>query len=303
LIHREHYTLLDEPFPTHGNRVGLSLSWVTVIWLTPILSQVDHWLNHVEPWAEQRLYTLRDCKGPPVHPLDVSDDHLAAVLEALSDNARWGAFAGALTQHLLRVYALQPERVRLDSTTASGYWSVTEDRLFPFGHSKDHRPDLPQVKVMLSALDSLGLPVATDIMPGQRADAPLSIPAIARVREGLGHRGLLYVGDCKMGALETRAVVQVGEDDDLCPLSELQVPPAGLATYLAPVWPGAQRLTSLHRVPANGRQELIAEGFERLEPLTTAVADEPSHWTERRLVIRSHQLAQAGERALRARLA
>jgi transposase len=295
--------LLDEHFSTHGNWVGLSLGWVMVIWLTHILSQADHRLNHVEPWAEQRLYTLRGCTGQQVHPLDVSDDHLAAVLEALSDNARWGAFEGALTQHLLRVYDLQPERVRLDSTTASGYWSMTEDGLFQFGHSKDHRPDLPQVKVMLSALDPLGLPVATDVVSGQRADDPLYIPAIARVREGLRQRGLLYVGDCKMGALETRAVVQAGGDYYLCPLSELQVPPTVLATYLAPVWTGAQRLIPVHRVPADGRQELIAEGFERLEPLTTAAADEPIHWTERRLVIRSHQLAQAGERALRARLA
>jgi transposase len=295
-------SLLDEHFSTHGNWVGLSLGWVTVIWLTHILSQADHRLNHVEPWAEQRLHTLRGCTGQRVHPLDVSDDHLAAVLETLSDDARWSAFEGALNQHLLRVYDLQPARVRLDSTTASGYWSVTEDGLFQFGHSKDHRPDLPQVKVMLSALDPLGLPVATDVMPGQRADDPLYVPAIARVREGLGQRGLLYVGDCKMGALETRAFVQAGGDYYLCPLSELQVPPTVLANYLAPVWTGDQRLTPIHRVQANGQQELIAEGFERLEPLTAAVADEPIHWTERRLVIRSHQLVHAGERALRARL-
>jgi hypothetical protein len=29
--------LLDEHFPTHGNWVGLSLGWVTVIWLTQLL--------------------------------------------------------------------------------------------------------------------------------------------------------------------------------------------------------------------------------------------------------------------------
>jgi hypothetical protein len=138
---------------------------------------------------------------------------------------------------------------------------------------------------------------------GPRADDPRYLPAIARVREGLGQRGLLDVGDCKMGALETRAVGQAGGDYYLCPLSELPVPPTVLATYLAPVWTGAQPLTPSHRGPANGRQELLAEGVERLAPLTTAVADEPIRWTARRLVIRSHQLAQAGARALRARLA
>jgi transposase len=137
--------LLDTHFPTHGNWQGLSLGWVTVIWLTHILSQADHRLNHVEPWAEKRLHTLRGCIDQPLHPLDVSDDRLARVLQALSDDARWSTFENALTQQLVRVYALRPERVRLDSTTASGSWAVTPEGLCQFGPSKDHRPDLPQV--------------------------------------------------------------------------------------------------------------------------------------------------------------
>jgi transposase len=295
--------LLDEHFPTHGNWVGLSLGWVTVLWLTHILSEADHRLNHVEPWAKQRRHTLRRGTGQPVHPLDLSDDRLAGVLEVLSQDAPWQAFEGAFTQHLVRVYDLQPERVRLDATTASGYWRVTEDGLFQFGHSKDHRPDLPQVKVMLSVLDPLGLPVATDVVPGQRADDPLYLPAITRVRESLGRRGLLYVGDCKMGALETRASLHAAGDFYLCPLSELQVPPAVLEGYLAPVWMGDQLLTPIPREQAHGPPAVIAEGFERLEPLTAVVAGVPLGWTERRLVIRSSQLAQAGERGLRGRLA
>jgi transposase len=93
-------------------------------------------------------------------------------------------------RQLRRVYDLQPEGVRLDSPEARGHWTVTEDGRFPCGPSKDHRPDLPQVKVMQSALDPLGMPVATDVVPGQRADDPLYGPAIARMRESLGRRGL-----------------------------------------------------------------------------------------------------------------
>jgi transposase len=295
--------LLDEHFPTHGNWVGLSLGWVTVIWLTHILSEANHRLNHVEPWAEQRLHTLRGCTGQPVHPLDLSDDRLAAVLEALSDDAGWPAFEGALNWQLLRVYDLQPGCVRLDSTTASGHWSVTEDGLFQFGHSKDHRPDLPQVKVMLSALDPLGMPVATDVVPGHRADDPLYMPAITRVRESLGRQGLLYVGDCKMGALETRAFLQAGGDSYLCPLSAIQLPSEMLAGYLAPIWSGQQPLPRITRVAASGQRVSIAVGYERLEPVTAVVAGEAVTWMERRLVVRSQQLARAGEAALRARLA
>jgi transposase len=294
--------LLDKHFPTHGNWVGLSLGWVTVVWLTHILSEANHRLNHVEPWTEQRLHTLRAGTGQRVHPLDLSDDRLAAVLEALSHDAHWQAFEGALTQQLLRVYDLQPEWVRVDSTTASGYWNVTEEGLFQFGHSKDHRPDLPQVKIMLSVLDPLGLPVATDVVPGQRADDPLYVPAITRVRASLGRRGLLYVGDCKMAALETRAFIQMGGDAYLCPLAESQLPPDVLEGYLVPVQTEQQPLTRITRLTAAGKRAYIADGYERLEPLTAAVAGESLTWTERRLVVRSRQLARAGETALRTRL-
>jgi transposase len=152
------------------------------------------------------------------------------------------------------VYDLPPERVRLDSTTASGSWRVTADGLMQFGHSKDHRPDLPQVKVMLAVLDPRGLPVATDLVPGPRADDPWYIPAMARVRERVGRRGRLYVGDGQLGALETRAFLQAGGDPSLCPLAAVQRPPAVLARSRQPVWTGAQPLTRMTRVTTSGKR-------------------------------------------------
>ena len=70
--------LLDEHFPTHGNRTGLSLGVVTVIWLTHVLSQADHRMNHVQPWAERRLETLRACSDGSLEVRDLGDDRLAA---------------------------------------------------------------------------------------------------------------------------------------------------------------------------------------------------------------------------------
>ncbi|MDZ8260570.1 hypothetical protein [Nostoc sp. ChiQUE01b] len=54
-------------------------------------------------------------------------------------------------------------------------------RVIPMGHSKDHRPDLAQVKIMLSTLDPLGMPIAAEILSGEKADDPLYVPAIQRV--------------------------------------------------------------------------------------------------------------------------
>lgn len=296
-------SLLDEHFPTHGHWRGLSLGWVAVGWLTHILSEADHRLNHVQPWAQKRQETLGRCMGQPVRDLDFSDDRLGDVLRALSDDTRWEAFEGALNQRLLRVYDLKPERVRLDSTTASGYWTVTSGGLFQLGHSKDRRPDLPQVKVKLATLDPLGMPLATAVVSGERADDPLYIPTMEQVRESLEQQGLLYIGDCKMAALNTRAFVQAGGDFYLCPLSQTQLPPEELEAYLAPVWEGEQELTDIYRQREDGEPERIAEGFERVETLVAEMDGETVTWVERRLVVRSLKQAKRAEKALRARLA
>jgi hypothetical protein len=66
--------LLDEHFPTHGNWHGLSLGTGTSVWVTFILSEANHRLSHVEPWAAQRLTTLRARVGHSVWALDFSYD-------------------------------------------------------------------------------------------------------------------------------------------------------------------------------------------------------------------------------------
>src|SRR5712691_2743278 len=294
--------LLDEHFPTHGNRTGLSLGAVTVIWLTHVLSQADHRMNHVQPWAERRLETLRACSDGRLAVRDLGDDRLADVLRHLSDDERWRAFEGELTGQLVRVYDLHADCVRLDSTTASSYGAVSEDGLLQLGHSKDHRPDLGQLKVMLATLDPLGMPLATEVLAGQRADDPLYLPAIARVRACLNTPGLLYVGDCKMAALETRASIQAAGDYYLCPLSAQHLPPERLAQHLAALRESSQPLIAVQRTGADGQTHCIAQGYECSKTLTAQLEGVPSTWTERRLLVRSQVAARAAETALHARL-
>lgn len=64
----------------------------------------------------------------------------------------------------------------------------------------------------------------TRVEPGNAADDPLYVPEIRRVRVTIGKRGLTYVGDGKMAALETRLLPVVGDDYYLCPLSLKQLP-------------------------------------------------------------------------------
>ena len=158
--------LLDQHFVAHGNWQGTSFGWTTMIWLTHILSEGDHRLNQVAQWAENRLQTLEISSGKAVRAQEWSDDRLGIVLDMLAEAEKWQAFERDLNRHTFLVYNLKPQRVRVDSTTTSGYWTVTPDGLFQYGHSKDHRPDLPQLKVMVSALDPLGMPVATQVVSG-----------------------------------------------------------------------------------------------------------------------------------------
>ncbi len=82
--------LLDKHFPTNGNREGLSLGGVSVIWLTHILSQADHRMNRVQEWTSRRMETLHGCGS--LSPHDLTDDRLADVLRYLSHDAHWQAF-------------------------------------------------------------------------------------------------------------------------------------------------------------------------------------------------------------------
>src|SRR6266852_6748893 len=118
--------LIDTHFPTHGNWQGLSLSWVSTIWRSSIVSRGDHRLVHVEPWVANRLWTLRTATGQAVERLDFTDDRLEIVLRCLQDDTRWAAFASALNQHTVRVYALPTDRIHVDSTSASADTTVTE---------------------------------------------------------------------------------------------------------------------------------------------------------------------------------
>jgi len=141
--------------------------------------------------------------GQQIEPLDFSDDRLSGLLKSLSNPKYWQKIETDMNDKTIEVYKLPTEIVRCDATSVSGYHQVNEDGIIQFGQSKDD-PTLPQLKVMAGALDPLGLPLVTDVVSGEQADDGLYIPIIKRIDDSLNQTGLLYVGDSKMSALETR---------------------------------------------------------------------------------------------------
>ena len=294
--------LLDTHFPSHDNWEGLSLGWTAAIWLTHILSQADHCLNKVQKWVAKHIQTLSSVTGLTIRASDFNNGRLAIILRYLNQDDSWQEYEQDQGKLLLRAYDLSTDIVRLDATTASSHIEPTEDGLFQLGHSKDHRPDLAQVKIMLASLDPLGLPLATQCVSGNEADDPLYEPAIKQVRSILNKEGVLYVGDCKMAANSNRAGIEYARDYYLMPLPATIVPSEVLDNYLKPVWEQTQTLEPIHRCQENGKLKKIAQGFELTETITGQIDDETISWPERRLVIRSIKHASAQEKALHKRL-
>jgi len=296
----ELHTWLDKFWPRHGNWQGLSVGQVLVTWLTHILSECTHTMSPVQAWAQHLSHTLTHCLGQSLRDTDLSDDRLAEVLRILSLDPVWHPLERASAQGMLRVYRLPCDRVRLDSTTASIHSDNDLAVLFQRGHSKDHRPDLPQLKALFAALDPLGALLAVDVVPGQRADDGLYVPMIERLRAILEATGLLYIGDSKMSALATRAYLQATQNYYLTPLALVGSVPTALADWITAAVEHHVKLQPLYDVDG---QTLLGHGYELRRRQVGDGPTGPVEWTERVLVVRSDQFAQAAQRAFRQRWA
>ncbi|WP_292717969.1 MULTISPECIES: hypothetical protein [unclassified Nostoc] len=162
---------------------------------------------------------------------------------------------------------------------------------------------------MLSTLDPLGMPIATEILSGEKADDPLYITAIERVRSILKQSGLLYIGDCKMASMGTITHIVLGGDFYLCPLNAKLAPREQLAEYLQPVWDEKQELTTIDYDYADGKTRDIAvrgasrrEGFELKFLQKVEINEQEIFWEERQLVVHSFAIAQTEEKYLRERI-
>jgi transposase len=201
---------IDKQIQPHGLWQGISVGTAVTIWLSYILTEHDHRLVAVREWVGERPTLFNRLLGIQLRDTDMTDDRLANILTMVGEAAVQQGLDEALVQGWLTLYELPTAITRHDSTTVSVYQEAgDEDGLIGYGHSKDHRPDLAQFKVMLSTLDPVGLPLTCQLLNGKRADDGLYIPSYEQTIATLGHRHFLAVGDSKMGAIATRAYLAV----------------------------------------------------------------------------------------------
>jgi transposase len=209
--------VLDRHSPRHWTQRGSSWGWTAVMWLAYIVTEGDHRKVSVATYLKGMKHPLSHLTAQVIEPLDFSDDRLSHLLRHLSKAAYWHEIARDLNERSVEIYDLSQDVIRCDATPVSSDHEVPEEGLVQFGHSKDD-PARPQIKVMMGSLAPLGMPLATAVLSGERADEGLYIPLMERLRAGLKTTGLLFVGDCKMSALETRASLARHQDFYLSPL-------------------------------------------------------------------------------------
>jgi transposase len=293
--------LLERHLGSHHLHRGLSNGWLATVWLVFLLSQSNHRKASVQDWARNHARTLETLIGEHLRPVEFGDDRLSIILRRLHD-ADWSALEADLWEATCEVYEISYQCIRLDSTTSFGYHTITPDGLMQRGHSKDHRPDLPQLKLMAAAAQPTSHVRACDIVSGQSADDPLYLPLIRRVRQQLRQHGLLYAGDCKMSALATRAELVAEKDYYLMPLPRTGDNADQIDAWIDEAVLGQQPLQNLTRLNEKGKKVVFARAYERERPQSSRVADQEVAWTERVQVIRSLELAKRQAKQLDERL-
>jgi transposase len=302
--------IYDRKIADHGLHRGLSGGWMLAIWLAFVLSESDHTKYKVEDWVARHAELLASLTRQQIRSVEFNDNRLSSLLTRLAQPGHWEPLEAALWSQSVAVYQILPPSVgelhsaHCDSTTVSGYHQVHDDGLMQRGHSKDHRPDLAQLKLMTVAAQPYGQLVATQVVSGQTADDGLYLPLIARVRQVLGCVGVLYVGDSKMAALATRAQLARAGDYYLT-----VAPLRGEIANSLPAWieaalSGAQELTPVYKENGERSGRGYELGIERRAQLPSGAPGELEtfSFSERVQVVQSEDLRAAQAKSLQDRL-
>jgi len=279
---------LDNHIPAHWKQRSLSWGWTTIIWLAWVISESDHRKLPVEEYVAGTQNMLSGLIGQEVNSKDFTDDRLTIVLKHLSNPNYWKEIEKELNGKTIKVYDLEAEIIRCDATSSAVNHQVVPGELIQFGHHKDGTIK-PQFKIMMAGLDPLGMPNAPEVVSGEQADDGLYVPIIKLVDESLNKTGLLYVGDCKMSAFDTRVYIVSQRNHYLSPL-----PLTGETAKDMEAWIDAgiakdstHELEVVYRQEDDGSNTLIASGYEFERKHSAVVDGKEVSWTERVLVVKS----------------
>jgi VWFA-related protein len=264
------------------------------------------------PWAARQEPAALGLTPRQIAALN--DDRIGRCLDQLF-RSDCGSLALAVATRAVSEFGVELDELHNDSTTVtfSGAYldAAVESRrrgqprlAITWGHNKDHRPDLPQLKLMAAVAQPTSCPIACDVVPGHRADDILYLPLIERVRRQLQRTGLLYLGDCKMAALGIRADIAHHQDSYLTALPRTGENARLIDTWVAEALAQEGALRTFNRPAEKEGAEPVrlarAREFERT--CEALVGDERVTWAERVQLVRTEALAEHHGEQLERRL-
>lgn len=298
---------VDSFFATHHLWEGMSMGKTLKSTLLHILSENNHSLYSIESWAADRQESMRWLLNEPDFvSAHLSDDRLGRMLDTFSQREdAWEDFQRTHNEFLIRMYDLRKgqsdtglETIRIDSTTTQSHRS--EGGLFLRGHNAQGL-SMPQLKVMLLAMDKGNFPVAANIVEGNRADDQLYVSVLQTAwSRGLPAHGLLNVGDSKLCNVSNTSFIARSGNYYLGPLSLKQYSEKQRLEALLWMRQQSAPISTVSRLAAGAKQaEPIAECFE----LPPRIVQDDSEWehTQRLIAVcsvqrRKQMLAKLEER-------
>jgi transposase len=229
-------SIIDRNLPMDPRRLGPTHG-ETVVGMVACLAQGICALYRMEQFAHEE--PLLEMLFPQYKPKAWHDDHLGDTLDAIWEFGP-GALQGAVTTHLVATFGVRVDQIHYDTTSFKVFGRYEEPyesakptdhdtspaeappaRLpvrLALGHSKDHRPDLKQVKGGLAVSSDGSFPLIFQAQDGNRADVSTYINYWLQVKDIVGRTDFLFVGDCKLAAQDNLITIMKHQGRFLAPL-------------------------------------------------------------------------------------
>lgn len=193
--------IIDEMVDTHPNREAITHG-EAVAGLVAYLIQGGKALYRVEQWAYDD--SVADIMFPQYQSSDWTDDRLDDTLDAIYSAGLEG-IQGAISANIVSEFGISLNEIHYDTTTVSLY-GVYETRdenqavVITYGYSKDHRPDLRQIKVGLAISGDGNVPLISNTHDGNTSDSVIPVSYWKRLKQIADTRDFVFIGDCKLAS-------------------------------------------------------------------------------------------------------
>jgi hypothetical protein len=170
-----------------------------------------------------------------IAPELLSDDRIGRALDAVAPQL--DAIVGGVRAAAVTEFGIDVSRLHWDLTSISLYGAYPEaDLEYPaprWGHPRDRRPDLKQIQAGLAVSGDGGIPLFYRPCSGGAGEVAQVVGAMTALRQIVGPRPFLLVGDSKLISHTTAAAMGAKGVGFVAPLAASRVP-AGLFAALPP---------------------------------------------------------------------